>query len=327
MSPGTQMMVHGSSACAGAPPPTMRKAADVLDKIAPMASIYAEAAGGTDRRLARAHAEDTWYTAEEAVEAGLADEVAVVPDAGQTSTAGARAGGRRGRRPPRRRRPRGPDPMYRHAGRSHSGPRPASPRPRPRTGHHPTQEGSPAVAFSDEQVTTMRQKLGVAEDADEATILAALDEALDEQTDRARLHLPAGPRGHDARRQRRARRAPRGRRGRPRRPRQLDAQARDAAITARSAGQDHAGPPRALGQVLGGRRRGHQGAARLARARPGRPDRRARHRRRARRGRASTTRPPSSWTPTAPASACRRGRSQWVTTSRTTSRGTTSPWC
>lgn len=39
------------------------------------------------------------------------------------------------------------------------------------------------MAFSDEQLTTMRQKLGLAENADEATILAALDEALEERAD------------------------------------------------------------------------------------------------------------------------------------------------
>ena len=39
------------------------------------------------------------------------------------------------------------------------------------------------MAFTDEQLTTMRTSLGVAEDADEATILAALDEALEERAD------------------------------------------------------------------------------------------------------------------------------------------------
>lgn len=46
----------------------------------------------------------------------------------------------------------------------------------------PTRE-EPPVAFSDEQLITLRQTLGVAEDADEATILAALDEALVERAD------------------------------------------------------------------------------------------------------------------------------------------------
>jgi hypothetical protein len=39
------------------------------------------------------------------------------------------------------------------------------------------------VAFTDEQITTLRTKLGVAGDADEATILAALDEALEERAE------------------------------------------------------------------------------------------------------------------------------------------------
>lgn len=39
------------------------------------------------------------------------------------------------------------------------------------------------MAFSDDQMTTLRNRLGVAEDADETTILAALDEALDERAD------------------------------------------------------------------------------------------------------------------------------------------------
>lgn len=39
------------------------------------------------------------------------------------------------------------------------------------------------MAFSPEQLTTMRQELGLAEDADEATIVAALSEALGERAD------------------------------------------------------------------------------------------------------------------------------------------------
>ena len=39
------------------------------------------------------------------------------------------------------------------------------------------------MAFTDEQITAMRNRLGIAEDADEATILAALDEALAEQVE------------------------------------------------------------------------------------------------------------------------------------------------
>lgn len=37
------------------------------------------------------------------------------------------------------------------------------------------------MAFTDEQITTMRQRLGIADDADEQTIVDAMVEALDEQ--------------------------------------------------------------------------------------------------------------------------------------------------
>lgn len=59
---------------------------------------------------------------------------------------------------------------------------PHSPAVTPASG--PSQPGEePVVAFSDEQLITLRQRLGIAEDADEATILAALDEALEERAE------------------------------------------------------------------------------------------------------------------------------------------------
>lgn len=45
-------------------------------------------------------------------------------------------------------------------------------------GQSPSQEGSPAVAFTDEQLATMRQELGLEADADEAAISTALTERL-----------------------------------------------------------------------------------------------------------------------------------------------------
>lgn len=55
----------------------------------------------------------------------------------------------------------------------------------------PTQEGSPVVTFTDEQLTTMRQQLGLADTADEATITTALAEALAERADPAQPVTPA----------------------------------------------------------------------------------------------------------------------------------------
>ncbi|MGH3658196.1 MAG: phage protease, partial [Micromonosporaceae bacterium] len=64
-----------------------------------------------------------------------------------------------------------------------TGPTPKTPAANPAAGSNNDPGEEPAVAFSDEQLTTLRQKLGTPEDADEATILAALDEALEERAD------------------------------------------------------------------------------------------------------------------------------------------------
>jgi len=186
MSPGTQMMVHDASGICLGQAKDMRKMAEALDSFSnSIASIYAEATGGTTAEWREVMVEETWYTADEAVEAGLADRVGVVKDAGKTETA--------------------VDPdgdgdcdfedrvaarfdlsVFNHAGRADApAPRlPSAPRP----GNPNTLERGSAVAFTDEQLTTMRQELGLAEDADEATIVAAVSEALSERAD-----APAAP--------------------------------------------------------------------------------------------------------------------------------------
>ena len=89
MSPGTQMMIHDASGFAYGNAATMKKAARWLDSTSDsIASVYAEAAGGTDESWRAVMVDETWYTAKEAVEAKLADRVAVVSDAGETTTAG-----------------------------------------------------------------------------------------------------------------------------------------------------------------------------------------------------------------------------------------------
>ena len=90
MSPGTTMMIHDPwSSAWGCNADEMRKAAGILDKIASsMADLYADAAGGTADAWRAVMVEETWYTAEEAVTAGLAQRVGVVPEAGQVTTAG-----------------------------------------------------------------------------------------------------------------------------------------------------------------------------------------------------------------------------------------------
>ena len=87
MSPGTQMMIHSPSVIDWGNAAQLRKTADVLDSLeAGMIEIYTGKAGEKD--WAALLAEETWLTTSEAMQMGLADRVAVVPDAGPAETVG-----------------------------------------------------------------------------------------------------------------------------------------------------------------------------------------------------------------------------------------------
>ncbi|WP_326646066.1 ATP-dependent Clp protease proteolytic subunit [Streptosporangium sp. NBC_01755] len=77
MQPHSQMMIHdGSGFCYGQAG-DMREMADLLDRQSDnIAGVYAERAGGTVAEWRARMQAETWYTADEAVAAGLADEVA-----------------------------------------------------------------------------------------------------------------------------------------------------------------------------------------------------------------------------------------------------------
>lgn len=85
MMPNTQMMIHNASGVCFGMASDMRKAADMLDSVTGnIADAYTDRAGGERADwLARMEAE-TWYTAAEAVAAGLADEVAPARNAPTT---------------------------------------------------------------------------------------------------------------------------------------------------------------------------------------------------------------------------------------------------
>lgn len=80
MMPHSQMMIHeGSGGCYGTAS-DMRKMGDLLDfQSDNIAGVYASRAGGTSKEWRARMQEETWYTAETAVELGLADEVASFP--------------------------------------------------------------------------------------------------------------------------------------------------------------------------------------------------------------------------------------------------------
>ncbi|MDR2294694.1 MAG: Clp protease ClpP [Microbacterium sp.] len=87
MSPGSQMMIHSPSSIVWGNARSMRKTADFLDTLErSMIEVYTDKAG--EKNWAALLAEETWLTASDAVELGLADRVAIVPDAGTAATVG-----------------------------------------------------------------------------------------------------------------------------------------------------------------------------------------------------------------------------------------------
>lgn len=77
MNRGSVMMVHDASGLAYGNPKTMEKTKQVLDLLSDSyADVYATRAGGTRAEWREVMGEETWYKAQEAVDAGLADELA-----------------------------------------------------------------------------------------------------------------------------------------------------------------------------------------------------------------------------------------------------------
>lgn len=76
MAPHSQMMIHMAAGVAAGEATELREYADFLDRQSEnIARVYQERAGGTVKHWLRLMAEETWFFADEAVEAGLADEV------------------------------------------------------------------------------------------------------------------------------------------------------------------------------------------------------------------------------------------------------------
>ena len=173
MSPGTQMMIHSPWTITLGNATELRKDADRLDGIeASLIEIYEAKAGPAD--WTSLLAAETWFTATEAVTAGLADRVAVIPDAGEAETVGDGE-------------PEivvvpleGDDEdsafITRIAAFGRAPKFPDSTEP-----GEPNRKGS---AMSGDFKAGLRERLGVTDaDASEETLLAALDEALAEQAD------------------------------------------------------------------------------------------------------------------------------------------------
>ena len=74
--PHSQIMIHDASGLAIGNATEMREMADLLDMISQnIAQVYADAAGGTANAWRKVMKTEKWYTAQEAVDAGLADRM------------------------------------------------------------------------------------------------------------------------------------------------------------------------------------------------------------------------------------------------------------
>lgn len=175
MSLGSQMMIHDAGGSAMGNSETMQEMVAVLEKSSDsMAAIYADHAGGSVADWREAMKAETWYTAQEAVDAGLADRV---DSSAQAEDIAAKFDLS----------------VYAHAGRA------AAPSP-----YIPPHQKTPVVSkaempkemhrmhnaaiaaantpkegdmqFSDEQLATLRSKLGLADDAtlEPSQVLAAI---------------------------------------------------------------------------------------------------------------------------------------------------------
>jgi len=82
--PQAMIMCHDASGMCLGDAQDMQDMADLLDKISGnIADAYAAKAGGTREEWRELMRAETWYTAEEAVEAGLADECMPIPKRGE----------------------------------------------------------------------------------------------------------------------------------------------------------------------------------------------------------------------------------------------------
>lgn len=171
MAVGAEMMVHDASGIVLGQAADMQKMADDLNRISDnIASLYALKAGGTTAEWRDVMLAETWYSADEAVTAGLADRVgkgaAVTENAKNSFDLS----------------------IFAHAGRRNA-PAPRFPRRAQKPPAEPADPPHPMegadMSLSDHLVSGLRERLGISADAElnDATVLAAIDEALAERVE------------------------------------------------------------------------------------------------------------------------------------------------
>lgn len=150
MNRGAEMMIHNASGYAYGPATIMDETATLLRKLdASLASVYAARAGGTAEKWRTIMDAETWFTAEEAVDAGLADEWVDAPAARASFDLS----------------------MFHYAGRAKA-PAPLSMLPA-----EPVKKMK-GNAMSKSIADGVRSRLGLTEEIGDDAVLAALDEKL-----------------------------------------------------------------------------------------------------------------------------------------------------
>ncbi|ANA85466.1 capsid maturation protease [Gordonia phage Blueberry] len=155
----TEMMIHDARGFCIGNATDMAEYAEWLGRASDnIASMYAEKTGGEVKDWRKAMTAETWYTAEEAVEAGLADKVVAAKSDDDSKKAAAHFDLR----------------VFAHAGRQQA-PAPFIP------------AASAGLSGKEAPVATLKEglaeRLGIDADADDETALKALDEALEERSD------------------------------------------------------------------------------------------------------------------------------------------------
>lgn len=178
MNRNAEMMIHDAWGLCRGNADEMAKYVDYLEQVSDnVASIYAERAGGTADEWRSLMREETWYTAQEAVDAGLADRVA------EKKTGSDSKGSNRFDLS-----------VFNYAGRG-SAPAPKFPRPANRAEVRPGNksrastnpadvsaagvsipEGGSTVEFTEEQFAALREALDLSDDATIDGVVTAIED-------------------------------------------------------------------------------------------------------------------------------------------------------
>lgn len=161
MVPGAQMMIHDASALAIGQADDMRQAADMLDSISSNAADqYAAKSGKPSGEMRAAMKATTWFKAQQAVDAGLADDVLADDDPQTTAAKAATAS------------------LTFDLSMFDRAPNPSASKTPAEPPVVPSITPKEADTMSDTLITGLRERFAFAEGADEATMFAKIDAEL-----------------------------------------------------------------------------------------------------------------------------------------------------